>query len=102
MSRFAFLRRLLVGVAEGATQPADLRALLDKELIKRFCLAGADQAAAEELWRRFQQTIYEALEKSSCPLCPAFYDPRDLVHGSYLQARQNLLARICEFKELES
>lgn len=74
----------------------------DKDLIRRFCSTAGDHALAEEIWRRFQPTIYEALEACSRALCPAFYDRRDLIHDSYLQARKNLIARICRFRELDS
>jgi DNA-directed RNA polymerase specialized sigma24 family protein len=80
----------------------DPKKLSDKELIQRFCPEGNDQALADELWRRYQPPIYQALEKYSRTLCPAFYDPRDLLHDSYLLAPQNLCARICGFDELDS
>jgi DNA-directed RNA polymerase specialized sigma24 family protein len=91
-----------VGLTQPAAEPTDLRNLSDKELVKRFCTEAEDQPAADEIWRRYEQTIYKSLEKSSRTLCPVFYDPRDLVHDSYLKARENLLARICKFKELDS
>jgi|GEM_PF-3230275 len=83
-------------------KPADLRALSDKELIKRFCPDEKDCAAIEELWRRHEKTAYEILVRISRSLCPAFFDPGDLAHTSYLRARDNFKNRICGFKELDS
>src|SRR2546426_2853214 len=92
-----------VAFAGPAAEPVDLRKLSDKELIKRFCPEAMDEALAEELWRRHQQTIYEDLEKSSRSLCPAFYDWRDIQHDVYTnKARGRLLGSICQFKELDS
>lgn len=89
-------------VTLGLPEEIDPKKLSDKELIRRFCPAAHDHALAEEVWRRFQPAVYEALEKSSRGLCPAFYDRRDLIHDSYLQARKNLIARICRFRKLDS
>lgn len=91
-----------MGLEQQVPEPFDPRELSDKELIQRFCPERSNQALADELWRRYQQAVYAALENNSRTLCPAFYDFRDLVHDSYLQARKNLLARICTFKELGS
>ena len=91
----AALRGPSVGLTEQAAEPADLRSLPDKELVGRFCPERTDEAVAEELWRRHNPEIYKTLAKCTRTLCPAFYDQGDLAHDSYLQARQNLLNRIC-------
>ncbi len=88
--------------AKRPQEPADLQNLSDKVLIKRFCPDRKDEEAVEELWRRHSETVYEALQKCSRYLCPAFYDWQDLAHASFLQARNNFLNRICGFRELES
>lgn len=88
--------------AKRPQEPADLQNLSDKALIRRFCPDRKDEEAVEELWRRHSETVYEALQKCSRYLCPAFYDWQDLAHASFLQARNNFLNRICGFRELES
>ncbi len=88
--------------AKRPQEPADLQNLSDKALIRRFCPDRKDEEAVEELWRRHSETVYEALQKCSRYLCPAFYDWQDLAHASFLQARNNFLKRICGFRKLES
>jgi hypothetical protein len=85
-----------------AAEPLNVTKLSDKELIQRYCKNKGNNTLADELWRRHQMAIYEELQKCSRSLCPAFCDQRDLVHDSFLQARKNLRARICKFRELDS
>jgi hypothetical protein len=110
-----------------AAEPTELAKLSDKELIQRFCPECSDQAAGEELWRRYQQTIYEDLLESSLKLCaspversqersrkrfreevalgPDSYGWKDVAHEIYsdaTKARACFLRRICGFRELDS
>jgi DNA-directed RNA polymerase specialized sigma24 family protein len=85
-----------------APEPVDLTKLPDRQLIVRYCENRNDDGLASELWRRHNETIYCNLQKCGRRLCPTFWDPGDLIHDSYMQARRNLLKRICKFDGLDS
>jgi DNA-directed RNA polymerase specialized sigma24 family protein len=77
---------------------SDPSKLSDLELIRRYCADRSDQEVADELWRRFGDTLHDSVKKAARWLKPGEMDHRSFVDACFTRAYINLFARICSFR----
>lgn len=96
---------MLVDLPGQSAEPVDLGSLSEKEVVKLFCANPKEEALATELWRRFDDRIYKALQRlifRRDGLCPDFCDRKTFLDSTFTRAYLKFFGGIRDFRGFDS